>query len=144
MPEQTPHDSSSAGRGIFVVSQAPVASGGFGLTRTPWFEAHVRRSAIIPTDTAFLIEMAAERWKEDTAGFSSITKKTRHPSYVYIIMLGRPALKPLLQKLDRELDHWFPALKRISGEDPVPPQHRGDMQQMRQAWLDWGRRQGLI
>lgn len=147
MPDPVSYDTSETGRTTFVQSGRPTASGGHApLMRTPWFssEMRVRRPAVDATDTAALVEMAAGKWKEDTAGFSSITKKTRHPSYAFIIMLGAPALTPLLQKLGRELDHWFPALRRISGEDPVPLQHRGNMHEMREAWLDWGRRKGLI
>jgi hypothetical protein len=40
-------------------------------------------------------------------------------------------------------DHWFVALKRIAGEDPVPPQARGDLDRMAEAWLSWGRDHGI-
>ena len=42
-----------------------------------------------------------------------------------------------------EPDHWFPALKSISGEDPVPPEDRGKVRRMTKAWLAWGEKQSL-
>jgi len=65
-----------------------------------------------------------------------------HPAYQQIIGLGPPALPLILAELDRELDHWFWALKAISGEDPVPIESRGNMREMANAWLKWGREKG--
>jgi hypothetical protein len=39
--------------------------------------------------------------------------------------------------------HWFWALKAIAGVDPVAPEDRGRVEAMREAWLRWGREQGL-
>lgn len=61
-----------------------------------------------------------------------------------IIGMGRPALPLILKELERETDHWFWALEAISGENPVVPDEAGQVEKMSKAWLEWGRRQGLI
>lgn len=48
----------------------------------------------------------------------------------------------LLRELEREPDHWFWALKAITGADPVPEACRGKVRDMARSWVEWGRRQG--
>src|ERR1700687_4065288 len=63
----------------------------------------------------------ARQWKEATEFTSSTTQMVMHPAYQQIIGMGREALPFLLAELRRKPDHWFWALKAITGEDPVPP-----------------------
>ena len=68
---------------------------------------------------------------------------TIHPAYQQIIGMGPAVVPLLLRELEREVDHWFWALKAITGADPVPPASRGKVREMAEAWLRWGREQGL-
>ena len=52
--------------------------------------------------------------------------------------MGPAAVPLILSELRREPDHWFVALKRITGDDPVPDEVRGNIEQMAEAWLRWG------
>lgn len=83
-------------------------------------------------------------WKAERQALSSTTAIVMHPAYQRIIGMGKPALPLILRELSRELDHWFWALKAISGEDPVPIEHRGKMKQMAQDWLQWGHEKGYV
>lgn len=67
-----------------------------------------------------------------------------HPAYRAIIALGPDAVPFVLKSLEQEPIHWFEALKEITGQDPVPRHHWGDIRAMRDDWLCWGREQGLI
>jgi len=78
-------------------------------------------------------------WKAESMFMSSITDMVQLPSYQAIIQLGRRAVPLLLNELQRDHDHWFVALSAITGEDPVPPEDRGDLDKMTEAWLRWGR-----
>lgn len=82
-------------------------------------------------------------WKAGTAPLSSATEMAMHPAYQQIIGLGRDAVPLLLRELQREPDHWFWALKAITGVDPVEPRQRGQIREMTEAWLRWAREQGL-
>ena len=86
----------------------------------------------------------AEKWKADTLNISSITELISNPAYLQIIGMGKAALPFLLSELDHSPGHWFPALKAISGEDPVTATDIGNITAMRDAWLTWGKQRGLI
>lgn len=83
-------------------------------------------------------------WKEDTIFCSSITQMSMHPSYQMIIGMGHPVVELILNEMKKEPDHWFWALKAITSKDPVPHDHRGNIEVMTEDWLDWGRRNGYI
>lgn len=84
------------------------------------------------------------QWKSERTATSSTTVIAMHPAYQRIIGMGKAALPLILRELDRELDHWFWALRAISGEDPIPFEHRGKMKQMAIDWLEWGRVKGYV
>ena len=86
----------------------------------------------------------AEQWRHETGMFSSVGKKAMHPVYQRIIGMGDRAIAPMLRELQRQPDHWFWALTYITGEDPVPLDSSGNVKQMAEAWIKWGRRKGYI
>src|ERR1700722_18223049 len=79
-----------------------------------------------------------QRWKKETGHFSNMGKKALHPAYQEIIGMGKTAVPLLLAELRREPDDWFWALHAISGANPVAPASRGKLQEMADAWLQWG------
>jgi len=81
-------------------------------------------------------------WRSERGATSSSTAIAMHPAYQRIIGMGKPVLPLILRELSKELDHWFWALKAISGEDPVPIEHLGKMKMMAADWLQWGREKG--
>lgn len=86
----------------------------------------------------------ALKWKRDIEFISSINEITSHPSYINIIKLGQQAIPLILTELKAEASEprmWFPALKILTGVDPVTDNERGKMYAMAKAWLDWGRRE---
>jgi hypothetical protein len=94
----------------------------------------------LPLEFQFL--MLAIQWKQDNLFESSPWRMAAHPAYQRIIGMGRRAVPLILQLLSREADFWFEALLAITGEQPVPPEHAGNMEAMRQDWLRWGREHG--
>ncbi len=84
----------------------------------------------------------AAAWKSGRGATSSLTTMAIHPAYQQIIGMGPAAVPLLLRELERAPDHWFWALKAITGTDPVPPEQRGKLSEMASAWLRWGRDQG--
>ncbi len=87
-------------------------------------------------------ERLADEWEHDRPRGVDIAQMTRHPAYQRIIAMGKPAVPWLLQRLATRPDHWFVALSAITGARPVPPESRGRVKEMVQAWLDWGSQQG--
>lgn len=86
----------------------------------------------------------AEDWRKSRGPVSSVTQMAMNPSYQQIVGMGKDALPFILRELNREPDHWFWALKAISGIDPVPENSRGDIEEMAKAWIGWGRKEGYV
>ena len=84
-------------------------------------------------------ESLADEWERDRPRGVDIAQMTRHPAYQQIIAMGEPAVPWLLNRLATKPDHWFIALSTITGAKPVPPESRGRVKEMVQAWLEWGR-----
>jgi hypothetical protein len=84
------------------------------------------------------------KWERETAHLSSATEMAIHPAYQQIIGMGPTAIPFMLAELKIRPGHWFWALKAITGDDPVPPEHRGRVKQMAQDWLGGGKRQGYL
>ncbi|MCT7965838.1 hypothetical protein NG799_05765 [Laspinema sp. D1] len=84
----------------------------------------------------------AEQWRRETRGISSTNKASMHPLYQQIIGMGKAVIPLLLRELERNSGQWFWAIKAISREDPVPPEKRGQTQEMIRYWLEWGKQKG--
>jgi hypothetical protein len=81
-------------------------------------------------------------WENDTAHLSSVTEMAMHPAYQQIIGMGVIALPYIFTEIRKKPDHWFWALKSITGEDPVTPGQRGKIKEMTECWLRWAKDQG--
>lgn len=63
-----------------------------------------------------------------------------HRAYQEIIGMGPAAIPMLLDEIEREPNHWFPALYATSGgQNPVTDEDTGDIDKMTEAWLDWAK-----
>src|SRR5206468_1692307 len=98
-------------------------------------------SATAPLEEQF--RRLAAAWKEERGHTSSPTRMAACPAYQQIIDLGPAVVPLLLRELEREPDFWFAALRTLTGVNPVPPTSRGKVREMAQAWVDWGRTQGV-
>lgn len=85
-----------------------------------------------------------QAWRADIGPLSSATQMAMHPAYQRIIGLGLDAVPLILRELRREPDHWFWALKAITGVDPVESSQRGRVREMARAWLRWGEEQEML
>jgi hypothetical protein len=77
-------------------------------------------------------------WHADVAALSSTRARGQHPSYLAIIALGPDVVPLLLRELEQRPNHWFAALKSLTGADPVPRPDRGRIGPMTEAWITWG------
>ncbi len=102
--------------------------------------------ASIPTAQPESIEQKFQRlaavWRAETAYLSSVTQMVNHPAYQEIIALGQDVLPSILRDLAKQPDHWFAALRAITGAQPVPPEDRGRVERMAEAWLRWAKEHG--
>jgi hypothetical protein len=81
----------------------------------------------------------AEQWKSECLLTSSTEEMAMHPAYQQIIGIGPDAIPILLEEMQRKPDHWSWALRAISGDNPVKPEHRGKLALIAQDWIEWGK-----
>jgi hypothetical protein len=84
----------------------------------------------------------AQQWQQETALLSRLDQKVLHPAYQQIIGIGAEVLPLIFLELEQQPNHWFWALKAITGANPIKPEHRGRVKLMAQDWLKWGRDHG--
>jgi hypothetical protein len=84
----------------------------------------------------------AEEWRAETRMLSLVTQKSMHSAYQRIIGMGKPVVPLILRDLEQKPDHWFWALRAITGDNPVKSEQCGRMKLMAQAWIQWGKEQG--
>jgi len=85
-----------------------------------------------------------EQWLNDTSFSSSITEIAMHPAYQQIIGMGPLAIPFILLEIMEKPGQWFWALRSITGEDPVPPEERGQVKRMTEYWISWGKEQKYL
>lgn len=77
-------------------------------------------------------------WYERTKYLSNPDAITSDPAYQEIIGMGWDAVPLLLADLRGGPNFWHTALKKITGENPLPPDVRGNQWRIAVAWLQWG------
>ena len=98
--------------------------------------------ALEDAELARRFQTLAAEWKAGRGYTSSISKMSMHHAYQQIIALGPRVIPLVLGELERETDHWFWALKMLTGVDPVPQEARANIVEMAKYWVLWGRQQG--
>lgn len=93
-----------------------------------------------PQDILFY-ELVAQ-WREETGGLSSPRSITNHPAYQQIIEMGTPVLRLIFKELRENGGWWYPALRALTGTNPVPDSARGRPSLNDKAWLEWGEENG--
>lgn len=86
----------------------------------------------------------ANQWHDETDLLSSPSRITGSDTYLKIISMGRRIIPLILEDLKERGGNWYRALRIISDDDPVSVEARGNVEQMKQAWLQWGRARGYI
>ena len=85
-----------------------------------------------------------EDWKSKTRHLSNTAQISLVFPYQMIIGMGPQVIPLILSELEKDPDHWFWALEAITGENPVTKKEAGDMEASAQAWILWGKQNGLL
>ncbi|HZM01814.1 MAG TPA: hypothetical protein VFC44_02220 [Candidatus Saccharimonadales bacterium] len=85
----------------------------------------------------------AQKWREETRGYSLTAQKYAHPAYQSILVLGPDVVPLILNELQVRPGRWLQALKALNnGFDPS--QQGDDFDEAVKAWINWGRATKLI
>jgi len=82
--------------------------------------------------------------ENETKHISASIDVINHPAYQDIINLGDDVISILLEDMRVHHTHWFWALYKLTGENPVPPEDKGRIRKMIDAWLKWGKEHGYV
>lgn len=85
-----------------------------------------------------------DKWIEDTQFDSSFLVQINHPAYLEIIAMGDDIVPILLEDMKLNRNHWFHALSEITNENPILPEHAGNIEDMINDWINWGDSENLI
>ena len=94
-------------------------------------------------DLAQRFRSLARTWRNECAHLSSVRDMVLHPAYQQIVGMGPSVLPHILSELKSTRDHWFWALRAITQEDPVLPEHRGNVVEMTRDWLNWAQSRSI-
>lgn len=112
---------------------------GFGIIRQ--MPTTVTTAAALEPDFRQLVM----QWREETQFYSSVTDIILHPAYQQIIGKGVAIVPLILREIEAHgADHWYWALGAITQENPAEDAPQGDIVAICQAWLNWGRRRGIV
>ena len=93
-----------------------------------------------------------EFWKlanfleKDCAIYSGMMPEVEnHFAFVDIMAMGEDAIPLILARIKTKPSFWwFHALIKLTGENPVLPHHAGVVNEMKNSWLQWGIKRGLV
>ena len=77
------------------------------------------------------------QWKEETLFVSSGTVLISNSAYKEIINIGYTAIPWIIREMRKNNDHWFYALEKITGVNPIKKKNLGIVENMKQDWIDW-------
>jgi hypothetical protein len=83
-------------------------------------------------------------WDAETAHLSSPRQIVDHPAFQAILGMGQDVVRFMLHDLDRGPHLWVWALPKLTGADPVPESHRGNIEKMSEDWLKWARENEIV
>lgn len=82
----------------------------------------------------------AHEWDAETSFYSADWQIFGHHAYSKILGMGEAVVPLILERLQKNpIYRWLVAIHRITGENPVSPDHAGVIDLMRDDWLRWAR-----
>jgi hypothetical protein len=92
--------------------------------------------------------IAADKWERETCYLSSPTQIMAHPSFQEIMAFEsenkEELIKLILEDMVHTRKHWFWALTKLTGDQPIPKAHAGYIDKMIEDWKEWGIEKGYL
>ena len=84
-----------------------------------------------------------DKWVEDILFVSSGNEIISNGAYKKIITKGVTVLPWIFRDLAKSSNHWFFALEQITGENPINPNNVGEIEKMKNDWLQWAKSKNI-
>lgn len=78
-----------------------------------------------------------EKWNEETRIISNPSVIYANQNYLDIISIGTKAIPWILKDWETSDRHWFDALYKITGENPIQSINSGNIIKMKEDWILW-------
>ncbi|MEZ0006271.1 hypothetical protein ABH942_001634 [Flavobacterium sp. 28YEA47A] len=78
-----------------------------------------------------------DSWVLETMFASNSNEIFNNHAYQEIICMGQKSVPWIIRELKKSNDHWFFALREITGVDPILPEHYGKINDMKNDWINW-------
>ena len=85
----------------------------------------------------------ADSWVKGRMPSSKSKILCSHPAYLQIISMGERVIPLIIERLRNQADHWFQALRQLTGENPVKATSKGNIQKMATDWINWAKAKGI-
>jgi hypothetical protein len=108
-----------------------------------WFRDHEDR-VFAPESLDQRFKYLASEWKNLQGPRSNIGRLATHPIHLEILKLGTSAIPLILKDIKDGSSHWFTTLRSLVGSSPVSAEAAGNIAEMRDAWIRWGKEQGYL
>jgi len=89
-----------------------------------------------------IFQNLVEEWRSGRGHSSKIADMAMHPAYQKIIGMGPKIVPLLLREMEQRPGHWTWALRSITRENPVTDETRGNLKEMANARVEWGKGRG--
>jgi hypothetical protein len=90
----------------------------------------------------------SDKWAQETQHLSSPIQRMAHPSYQAIMGMAQENKQEVIRLLILDLQErrraWFWALSYLAQTNPISPKDAGKMDKMIEAWVKWGKTEGVI
>ena len=88
-------------------------------------------------------ESLKNEWVRRTMFVNSMSDINDSEPLKKIIALGAPVIPLILADLKSDPKHWFFALRKLTGANPIKVSEAGNLSKMRAAWLNWASKKGI-
>jgi hypothetical protein len=88
------------------------------------------------SDIESTFECFYNEWYEETKYLSS-SKIFENKYYKKIISMGMDIVPVMINKLKESPEHFFVALAKITGKNPVKSENKGKINKMAEDWIVW-------
>jgi hypothetical protein len=77
-----------------------------------------------------------DQWEGETGMLSLMQQRYSHPAYQEILKMGSGVIPLIIEELKTNPDHWFDALRTLTGENPAKDLKTFD--EACESWIKWG------
>lgn len=115
-------------------------------TLSRWFDEHpsANPAKLSPSVLEARFDALVEQWLSETRTISSFSKIISNSAYRAIVALGPEVVPLILRDMEQEPKHWSPALRELTGANPVPKEHAGRVSLIASDWIAWAKEKGYV